>query len=321
VVNHAAFKGLLFLGAGAVHHATGTRELDLLGGLARAMPVTAGLFLVGSAAISGLPPLNGFASEWLVFLAAFQSILGTGATAMPLAALAAPALALVGGLAAACFAKVFGTVFLGQGRSPHAGRGHEAHRTMLAPMAVLALACAAIGLLPAAWLPGLARAAAQWSGLAPEALAAPVEEAARGAWRISLVALVLLAAVVLLAGWRRWRLGSVQPTAPTWGCGFARPTPRMQYTGSSFAAPLVLRFGWVFFPRIRVEPPRGLFPRHAAFDSHVPDTILDLAIVPALGSGVRVADRLRAQFGGRVQSQVVLLLLGVLGLLAWLATG
>jgi hydrogenase-4 component B len=321
VVNHAAFKGLLFLGAGAVHHATGTRELDLLGGLARTMPVTAGLFLVGAAAISGLPPLNGFASEWLVFLAAFQAILGEGAAAMPLAALAAPALALVGGLAAACFAKVFGTVFLGQGRSPHAGRGHEAPRTMLVPMAALALACAAIGLLPAAWLPGLVRAATQWSGLPREALAAPAEEAARGAWRISLVALVLLAAVALLAAWRHRRLGSAQPVAPTWGCGFARPTPRMQYTGSSFAAQLVLRFGWVFFPRTRVEPPRGLFPRHAAFDSHVPDTILDLAIVPALGSGVRVADRLRAQFGGRVQSQVVMLLLGVLGLLAWLALG
>jgi hypothetical protein len=93
----------------------------------------------------------------------------------------------------------------------------------------------------------------------------------------------------------------------------------MQYTGSSFAAHLVLRFGWVFFPRIRVEPPTGLFPRRATFDSHVPDTVLDLAIVPALDSGVRAADRLRTQFGGRVQSKVLLLLVGVLGLLTWLA--
>jgi hypothetical protein len=93
----------------------------------------------------------------------------------------------------------------------------------------------------------------------------------------------------------------------------------MQYTGSSFAAQLVLRFGWVFFPRTRVEPPVGVFPRRAGFDSHMPDTVLDLAILPALGSGVRLADRLRAQFGGRVQAKVLLLLLGVLGLLAWLA--
>jgi hypothetical protein len=93
----------------------------------------------------------------------------------------------------------------------------------------------------------------------------------------------------------------------------------MQYTGSSFAEQLVLRFGWVFFPHTRVEPPTGVFPRRARFDSHMPDTVLDLAIVPALGSGVRLADRLRAHFGGRVQSKVTLVLLGLLGLLAWLA--
>ncbi len=321
VVNHAAFKGLLFLGAGAVDHATGTRELDHLGGLARAMPFTAAFFLVGAAAISGLPPLNGFASEWLVFLASFHAILGHGAAATPLAGLAAPTLALVGGLAAACFAKVFGTVFLGQPRSPAAGRGHEASPAMLAPMGVLAVACAVIGLLPAAWLPGLVRAAVAWSGLPGPLLAGPAAEAARGAWKVSLVAAALLLGVALLAGWRRLRLGRSQPAAPTWGCGFARPSPRMQYTGSSFAEQLVLRFGWVFFPRTRVEPPTGLFPRRAAFGSHLPDTILDLGILPALGSAVRVTDRLRAQFGGRVQSKVFLVLVGVLGLLAWLALG
>jgi formate hydrogenlyase subunit 3/multisubunit Na+/H+ antiporter MnhD subunit len=319
VVNHATFKGLLFLGAGAVHHATGTRELDQLGGMARAMPVTAALFLVGAAAISGLPPLNGFASEWLVFLASFQAVLGRGHGTIPLAGLAAPALAFVGGLAAACFAKVYGTVFLGSPRSPHAGPGHEPPPSMLAPMAVLALACALIGLLPAAWLPALTRAAGAWSGLPPEALLAPARQAWQGAWWISLVALALLAGAGLLVGWRAMRLRGAQPTAPTWACAFARPTARMQYTGSSFAAQLVLRFGWVFFPRIRVEPPTGLFPRRAAFDSNVPDTVLDLAILPTLASGVRAADRLRAHFGGRVQAKVLLLLLGVLGLLAWLA--
>jgi hypothetical protein len=94
----------------------------------------------------------------------------------------------------------------------------------------------------------------------------------------------------------------------------------MQYTGSSFAEQLVLRFGWVFFPHRRVEPPSGLFPRRASFDSHVPDTVLDLAVVPALASGVRMADRLRARFGGRVQSKVLLVLVGILCLLGWLAS-
>jgi hydrogenase-4 component B len=321
VVNHAIFKGLLFLGAGAVHHATGTRELDHLGGLGRAMPVTAALFLVGAVAISGLPPLNGFASEWLVFLASFQAVIGHGAADTPLAGLAAPALALVGGLAAACFAKVYGTVFLGHARSPHAGHAHEAAPTMLVPMAALAAGCAAIGLFPGAWLPGLARAAGAWSGLPAERLAAPAAEAARGASQVSLVAGALLLGVGLLVLWRRRRLGAVQPKAPTWGCGFARPSARMQYTGSSFAEQLVLRFGWVFFPRTRVEPPTGVFPRRAAFGSHMPDTILDLGILPVLESSVRITDRWRAQFGGRVQSKVLLVLLGVLGLLAWMALG
>jgi formate hydrogenlyase subunit 3/multisubunit Na+/H+ antiporter MnhD subunit len=321
VVNHAIFKGLLFLGAGAVHHATGTRELDHLGGLGRLMPITAAFFLVGAAAISGLPPLNGFASEWLVFLASFRAVIGHGAADTPLAGLAAPALALVGGLAAACFAKVFGTVFLGHARSPHAGQAHEAAPTMLVPMAALAAACVAIGLLPGVWLPGLTRAAGAWSGLPAGQLAAPAGEAAHAATQVSLVAGLLLLAVGLLVGWRRLRLGGAQPTAPTWGCGFARPVARMQYTGSSFAEQLVLRFGWVFFPRTRVEPPTGLFPRRAAFGSHMPDTVLDLGILPVLESSVRVTDRWRAQFGGRVQSKVLLVLLGVLGLLAWLALG
>jgi formate hydrogenlyase subunit 3/multisubunit Na+/H+ antiporter MnhD subunit len=319
VLNHATFKGLLFLGAGAVHHATGTRELDQLGGLGRAMPATAALFLVGAAAISGLPPLNGFVSEWLVFLASFGAVIGHGDPTIALAGLAAPALALVGGLAAACFAKVFGTVFLGQARSAHAERVHEAPATMLVPMAVLAALCLGVGLFPAAWLPALTRAAGDWSGLPPEALAGPAAEAWEAAWRISLLALALLLLVGVLSWWRRRRLGAQQPSAPTWGCGYARPTARMQYTGSSFAEQLVLRFGWVFFPRRRVEPPVGVFPRRAAFDSHMPDTVLDLAILPALGSGVRMADRLRAQVGGRVQAKVSLVLAGLLGLLAWLA--
>ncbi len=319
VVNHATFKGLLFLGAGAVHHATGTRELDRLGGLLRAMPLTAATFLIGAAAISGLPPLNGFASEWLVYLAAFRTLSAPAGGALALAALAAPALALVGGLAAACFAKVVGTVFLGQPRTEDAERAHEPSWTVLAPMLILAAACFVIGLLPALWMPGLAGAAAAWSGLELEALAAAAGDAATGAWRISLVALVLGALAGALAIWHRARRGAEPPAVPTWGCGYARPTARMQYTGSSFAELLVLRFRWVFFPRKRVEPPVGPFPRHAAFDAHVPDTVLDVAILPALHRASALADRLRATLGSRVQAKVLLLLLGVAGLLVGFA--
>lgn len=320
VVNHATFKGLLFLGAGAVHHATGTRELDHLGGLSKAMPVTAALFLVGATAISGLPPLNGFASEWLVYMGALQAVFAPVRSPFQLALVAVPALALVGGLAAACFAKVVGTVFLGHPRSVHAAHAHEPPASMLAPMAILAVACAAIGLHPGAWLPALARAAAGWSRMAPEAIAAGGAGAMASAARIGLVAALLLLAVGALLLWRRARLRAPQPLAPTWGCGYARPTPRMQYTGSSFADGLVLRFGWVFFPRTRIVLPSGPFPRRASFDSSVPDTVLDVVIVPASGRVTRWAERVRGYFIGRVQFQALLVVLGLLTLLGWYAT-
>jgi hydrogenase-4 component B len=320
VVNHATFKALLFLGAGAVVHGTGTRDMDLLGGLARAMPRTAALFLVGAAAICGLPPLNGFASEWLVYLASLRTVYDVGPTPHPhYAALGAPVLAFVGGLAAACFVKVHGTIFLGQGRSAHAARAHEPPTAMLLPMAVLAAACAAIGLFPAALLPALAGAAAQWAGIAPEALLGPAASAGASAMRVSLVAAALLAAV--LAAWllRRRLLRGPQPQAETWGCGYSRPTARMQYTGSSLADGLTGTFRWAFFPRRRVLPPRGVFPRRAIYRATVPDTALERGIVPALGAVARLAGRARSRLLGAVQFQALLLAGGLVALLAWLA--
>ena len=316
-MNHALFKALLFQGAGAIDHACGTREIDRLGALGRAMPITAGLFLLGAAAISGLPPRNGFVSEWLVYLGAVRA---TGAASFPVAAacVAGPVLALVGGLAAACFAKVHGTVFLGQPRSDDAARAHEPARAMLAPMAALATACVAIGLLPGAVLPALARAAAGWARLAPADLAPHAADAAASAGALTTAAALLLAVAGALVAWRRGRLRlAVAARAETWGCGYARPTARMQYTGSSFAEMLTLRFGWAFFPRAHVDPPRGPFPRKASFSSHVPDTVLDVALVPLLRSAEWGAERVRRLHRGPVQGQALLVGLALIALLAW----
>ena len=147
VVNHAMFKGLLFMGAGSVAHGAHTREIDHLGGLLKRMPWTAVTFLVGAVAISGLPPLNGFVSEFLIYIGAFKgasSIRGGSAVAL-LAVIAG--LALIGGLATACFTKAFGMVFLGEPRSEHPVHARESDRSMLAPMVVLAAGCFAVGLL------------------------------------------------------------------------------------------------------------------------------------------------------------------------------
>jgi NADH:ubiquinone oxidoreductase subunit 5 (subunit L)/multisubunit Na+/H+ antiporter MnhA subunit len=321
-VNHATFKGLLFLGAGAVIHATGTRDLDHLGGLSRAMPRTAALFLVGAAAICGLPPLNGFASEWLVYLASLRTVFDLGSSPHPhFAVLAAPVLALVGGLAAACFVKVFGTVFLGHPRSQLAEHGHEAPAPMLAPMLVLAIVCAVIGILPAALLPGLARAAAQWSGLPLDAVSASAASAGTSAARVSAVAVALVAIALAVALLRRRLLRGPQPEAETWGCGYARPTARMQYTGSSIAGTLVGSFRWAFFPHARVLRPRGVFPHRSMYRASVPDTALERGIVPALSWIARLAGRARGRILGAVQFQALLLVSGLVGLLLWLAFG
>ncbi len=314
VVNHALFKALLFLGAGAVQHATGELVIDRLGGLGRRMPLTAALFLLGAAAISGLPPLNGFVSEWLVYLAAFR------ASALPSlaawAVLTAPALALVGGLAVACFAKVVGVVFLGEPRTP-AGRGaREPARAMLAPMAALAAACIAIGLFPAALLPALGRAVASWSLLPDEALAGPARSAGESASSLTLGAVALVALVARSpSGARAARGGATESS--TWGCGYGRPTPRMQYTGESFAGGLTGRFGWALRPHAHLERPAGFFPQRASYDSHVPDTVLEAFLLPALRAVAGAAERLRRLHRPQVQAQALLVGATLVALLAW----
>ncbi|HYL80989.1 MAG TPA: proton-conducting transporter membrane subunit, partial [Candidatus Acidoferrum sp.] len=150
VLNHALFKGLLFLGAGSVLHGAGTREIDHLGGLQKRMPWTGACFLVGAAAISGLPPLNGFVSEFLIYLGAFSGTTDSAGEAVLLipAVVIIGSLALIGGFATACFTKAFGIVFLGEPRSPHAAHAHEAGLAMRLPMVALAVGCAAVGLFP-----------------------------------------------------------------------------------------------------------------------------------------------------------------------------
>ena len=158
VWNHALFKALLFFSAGSVIHATHTREIDHLGGLAKAMPWTALCFLVGAVAICGLPPLNGFVSEFLIYLGLFGTLGGRGGPhRSPLRPLPLPALALIGALAVACFVKVYGAVFLGTARSEHARHAHESPPSMLGPMSVLVACCFLIGLAPLLVAPLLAR--------------------------------------------------------------------------------------------------------------------------------------------------------------------
>jgi hydrogenase-4 component B len=281
VLNHATFKALLFLGAGSVIHAGGTREIDLLGGMARRLPYTALLFGVGAVAICGLPPLNGFISELLIYLGFFRGVQG-GGIAAAVAALSAPALAMVGGLAVACFVKVYGMVFLGVPRSDEHAGGHEAGWQMLLPMGLLALLCAVVGLGP-----GLFGNVLQVASLAalPAALSggAPLLGDMVPFSLLTAMGGTLLVLLVLLLFWYRKRL-SAEPAGETatWGCGYLRPLARMQYTASSFAQMLTWLYAFALRPETHKPHISGVFPPTAGFRSHVPEAVLELVYIPGL---------------------------------------
>lgn len=311
VWNHGLFKSLLFLGAGSILHATGTREMSRLGGLWRTMPWTAGLFALGAVAISGLPPLNGFVSEWLVYLGLFDATIAHGPPAWA-AIPAAILLGVTGALALACFVKVCGVVLLGAPRSPAAAQAHECGRPMRGAMLMLAGACVGIGLAPALCWPVIARVAGEWNPawLAPEP---PVPLVRLGHWHLG------LAVVALVAGgwlWRRVKAGGLSH-APTWDCGYAAPTPRMQYTAGSFAGIITEWFACILRPVSHERRPEGFFPDAASHSQRTPETVLERVVEPAAGLAMRLSRMVRRLQHGRVQSYVLYLLIGFAILTAW----
>jgi len=308
VWNHGLFKSLLFFGAGSVVHATGTREMSLLGGLWRAMPWTASLFGLGAMAISGLPPLNGFVSEWLVYLGLFDAAGGRGPSAWA-AIPAAILLGVTGALALACFVKVCGVVFLGAPRTRAAEEAHESGPAMRGAMLTLGVACVAIGLAPAFFWPAVARAVEDWNPTwnAPDVPAAlPV----LGAFHATLAVLAVLASVWL---WRRAQREALKRVL-TWDCGYALPTPRMQYTAGSFAAIITDWFAWILRPVRHEDRPSQTLPASAGYTEHTPETVLEYAVEPVARLIVRLSNTVRRLQQGRVQAYLFYLLVGVAAL-------
>jgi hydrogenase-4 component B len=316
VVNHAIFKSLLFLGAGSVLHATGTREIDHLGGLLKSMPTTGATFLVGAAAISGLPPLNGFISEFLIYFAAFRLLGAAGIPVIVAALVVIVSLALIGGLAAACFTKAFGTIFLGQPRSGHAGHAHEAGPCMRAPLILLAGLCLVIGLSAPLVIGVLVPVVNQLVGAA-----GPGDWAATATVPLTVVACVgvgLLAVFVILAAVRSALLGrrSVDESG-TWDCGYIAPTPRMQYTASSFAAPLTHFFGLLLGTRSKLSAPKGFFPNSASYSTETPDMSRERFYKPLFIAVERGLSKFHWLQHGRLNFYILYIVLTLLTLLAW----
>ena len=308
VWNHGLFKSLLFLSGGAVVHATGTRVMSRLGGLWRLMPWTSGLFILGAAAIAGLPPLNGFVSEWLVFLSLFDAI-SVADPATWLAVCAAVLLGVTGALALACFVKVCGIVLLGAPRSADAQQASECGWRMRAPMLVLGAACLAIGLAPTWFWGAVSRATTAWNPGWP-AMAPPASLAALGTLHLALAfgAAGAAFAIRALIGWR----GVTR--APTWDCGYAHPTARMQYTAGSFAGIITRWFAWILRPERHAHPPSGLFPADASLETHTPETVLVRVVEPAGQMVMRMNGAVRRLQHGRVQAYMLYLLIGLVAI-------
>jgi formate hydrogenlyase subunit 3/multisubunit Na+/H+ antiporter MnhD subunit len=284
-LNHAVFKGLLFLGAGSILHATGLRDLNHMGGLARSMPATAFHFLVGALAISALPPLNGFVSEWLTFQAALQAPLLEHGVVRSLLPLFAATLALAGALTAMCFVKVYGVAFLGQPRGKAKASGDAGASERLG-LAWLSAACLVLGLFPTAMLQMLNQVGASLTGhsLSAEALQSgwlwlvPTHPAE--ASYSPLIFFVVVLGVVLLTVRlvRVFYHGRVRRADP-WDCGFPEQTPRMQDTADAFGQPIGLVFGPLYLMKRSVPKPEDPAPKYSmkVDDRHWPWLYLPVA--------------------------------------------
>lgn len=260
LLNHAFFKCLLFYAAGAVYKSTHSVDLERLGGLARRMPWTAGLFLLAGLAISGLPPFNGFVSEFLVYAGLIHEAAPAGIERGTFVA-AAALLAFVGGVSALAMTRAFGLAFLGTARDPAVHCDGEVTAWMRAPMLVLGAGLVALGLLPGLGLAIVDRPVRLFLSGAGGAGPAATIEAARLLAPVARVALLLLLVLAALALLRRWLLGGVPaPRHVTWGCGYVGATPRMQYTGASFSAQFAGVFSTVLQLLRRERLPSGPFP-------------------------------------------------------------
>jgi hydrogenase-4 component B len=322
-LNHATFKSLLFLGAGAVVHATHTRNMEEMGGLIKRMPQTAVFFLVGSVAISALPPFNGFISEWLTFQSLLLSFQISARTVNLLFALGVAALALTSGLAAACFVKAFGITFLALPRSESAAHAAEVTWSMRAPMALLALACGTLGVAP--WLVLAPLQATVFDVMGAHAdmkfdWSAVVANGGFG-WVAPLwIALGLGAFLMAIPiGLRLVGANRGRRSYETWGCGRALQTARFEYTATAFANPFKRVFALLYRPvkelDIEFHPESRYFVRKISYYNEGRVIFEDALYRPLLGMIQGLARQARVFQSGSVHGYLVYIFIALVALL------
>ena len=314
--NHAVFKGLLFLGAGAVHYATHTRDIEKMGGLLKRMPWTGFFFLIGSISISAIPPFNGFASEWMTYqalLALGTAKLGVGMNI--LGPVLGAALALTGALAAACFVKAFGIMFLALPRSIHAEKAKEVPRTMLVGMGLLASLCLILGVMPFIAIDLLGPVTASLLGVITFHISGYrwlnvtlLMRQGNDVGSISIAPLIIFAVLVLSAlvvfliihKYGKFKKARIDET---WNCGVAQ-TPKMEYTATSFSKPIRIMFRGIFQPTRKIEKDyvsTPYFPSRIQYKGSIKAIFEDTLYRPQLRFFLKLADKVTILQSGSIQ--------------------
>jgi hydrogenase-4 component B len=253
-LNHSLFKGLLFMGAGAIYNATGTKNMEELGGLIKKMPYTALLFLIGALAISAIPPLNGFTSEWIIYQSIFAAILGSGSLLKVLLILSAALLAMAGALAAYCFVKVFAISFLAKPRTEKAANAVEPHGGVLPGMSLFAILCLLAGIFPMICLRmidavNMDLLGQKISNTAHGFTNATPQMASSGSSPFIMLMIILSLFLGIWASVRLFSRGTKVRRYGTWDCGYKQLNPRMQYTATGFSKPVRIVFRWLYLPK------------------------------------------------------------------------
>lgn len=319
--NHALMKGLMFFGAGSILHASGTDDVEKLGGLMHTLPWTACAMMTGSVAIAALPPLNGFVSKWLTYMALFKFGLITEGNQSLALFFGAGLLALVGGMTAMTFVRLAGIILLGSPRNDAARHIHKSSIWMIAPMLFLALLCALVAVAPLGTLRLLVAPLQQILGQPTDRIVSMLDSPQVPLSRVGSFNLgCLLVAALGAAGYWAFSRRTALTAGPTWGCGYLAPDARMQYTGRSFAEMLSDRLlPPALQPRSTMPAIQGFFPPQTTFDTAYVDPVTERVYEPFFLRWARRFARLRILQQGKIHVYLVYILLTVVAALGWIS--
>lgn len=314
VLNHSLFKSMLFFSAGSVYQQTHTQNMENLGGLIKTMPRTAAIFLVGSLAIGGLPPLNGFVSEFLIYNGLIQGVYWGNISQIILFILSIAGLSIIGGLSILTFTKAFGSIFLGQPRTKLSHQTHEVSGLMLVPQYLIIAVILIIAFFPQLFIKPIGNILAQIHLV--QADHNPLLKIFETTASISFISFVFVAIIIIILTIRHLSVKSRdQRVDSTWGCGYVNPNSRQQYTAKSFSKPLGKIFNLVLIEKKQfIELEKGeIFPLKKSYISHYQDFIEFKLISPITQWLVHSANYFSYIQNGKIQSYV---LYGILFILA-----